>query len=193
MGSSPGLGTGSGTVLVTGMSGAGKSTVLGELSARGYRVVDLDDDGWTVDVPTDDGTAAGTGTGTGTGTVQLWREDRVAALLASGADAPHVVGGCATNQGVFYDRFVAVVLLSAPVEVLRDRLATRSTNDFGKSPQELERILRDLAEVEPLLRATSTTEIDTTAPVSQVADTVEALLTRFLARPSHDHDRGPER
>ena len=34
-------------VLITGMSGAGKSTVLGELAARGYRTVDTDYDGWT--------------------------------------------------------------------------------------------------------------------------------------------------
>jgi hypothetical protein len=87
------------------------------------------------------------------------------------------VAGCASNQGVFYDRFAAVVLLSTPVDVLRDRLATRRTNDFGRNPGELERILRDLGEVEPLLRATSTTEIDSTAPVSDVADAVEAVLT----------------
>jgi hypothetical protein len=155
------------TVLLTGMSGTGKSTVLAELGARGYRVVDLDDDGWSVEVPTGDGEAL----------EQLWREDRVAELLRPGADAPHVVAGCASNQGVFYDRFAAVVLLSTPVDHLRDRLATRRTNDFGKNPGELERILGDLGEVEPLLRATSTTEIDSTAPVSDVADAVEAVLS----------------
>jgi hypothetical protein len=36
------------------MSGTGKSTVLVELASRGYRVVDLDDDGWSVEVPTAD-------------------------------------------------------------------------------------------------------------------------------------------
>jgi broad-specificity NMP kinase len=155
------------TVLLTGMSGTGKSTVLAELGARGHRVVDLDDDGWSVEVPTGDGEAL----------ELLWREDRVAELLRPGPDAPHVVAGCASNQGVFYDRFAAVVLLSAPVDVLRDRLATRRTNDFGKDQHELERILGDLAVVEPLLRVTSTLEIDTTAPPAQVADVVEAVLT----------------
>ncbi|TFV51714.1 shikimate kinase [Blastococcus sp. TF02A-35] len=33
-------------VLVTGMSGAGKSTVLAELARLGHRVVDTDDGGW---------------------------------------------------------------------------------------------------------------------------------------------------
>jgi dephospho-CoA kinase len=33
-------------VLVTGMSGTGKSSALAELARRGYRVVDTDDPGW---------------------------------------------------------------------------------------------------------------------------------------------------
>src|SRR4051794_7170333 len=33
-------------ILVTGMSGTGKSSVLAELGRRGYRVVDTDDAGW---------------------------------------------------------------------------------------------------------------------------------------------------
>jgi len=34
-------------VLVTGMSGTGKSSALTELGLLGYRVVDTDDPGWT--------------------------------------------------------------------------------------------------------------------------------------------------
>jgi predicted ATPase len=34
-------------VLVTGMSGTGKSSALAELGRRGYRVVNTDDPGWT--------------------------------------------------------------------------------------------------------------------------------------------------
>jgi hypothetical protein len=63
--------------------------------------------------------------------------------------------GCASNQGSFYDRFDAVVLLSVPREVIFQRIATRSTNPFGKGAHEQQRILADLEAVEPLLRATS--------------------------------------
>ena len=154
------------TVLVTGMSGTGKSTVLVELARRGVDVVDLDDPGWSFEVPTADGS----------GLELLWDEPRVAQLLTAYDGRPLVLAGCASNQGRFYDRFTAVVLLSAPVEVLRARLEARTTNDFGKTPEELDRILSDLAEVEPLLRATSTCELDATAPVSDVADRIESLL-----------------
>ena len=37
-------------LLITGMSGTGKTTLLRELARRGHRVVDLDDPGWSVEV-----------------------------------------------------------------------------------------------------------------------------------------------
>jgi adenylate kinase family enzyme len=152
-------------VLVTGMSGTGKSTVLTELAERGYRVVDTDYDGWSEDVPSADGL----------GSEHLWREDRVSALLAEDIAGLLIVSGCASNQGKFYDRFDAVVLLSVPVDVLLERIASRVDNPFGKDPVERERILGDLDWVEPLLRATATAEIDATRPLHEVVDAVEAL------------------
>jgi broad-specificity NMP kinase len=152
-------------VLVTGMSGTGKSTVLAELERRGHRVVDTDYGGWAEDVPTADGT----------GREQLWREDRIAALLDEPSSEPLFVSGCVANQGRFYDRFAAVVLLSVPEAVLVDRVASRTTNDFGKSDEERARILSDLREVEPLLRRGATAEIDTRRPVAEVADLIEAI------------------
>ncbi len=59
-----------------------------------------------------------------------------------------------SNQGRFYDRFDAVVLLSSPADVLLDRIASRTTNVYGNSLEERELILVHLREVEPLLRAT---------------------------------------
>jgi hypothetical protein len=61
-----------------------------------------------------------------------------------------------------------VVLLSAPADVLLHRIATRTTNDYGKSRADRELVLRHLAEVEPLLRGTCTHEIDATQPIDAV-------------------------
>ena len=69
------------------------------------------------------------------------------------------------------------MLLSAPADLLLDRLATRATNDFGKTAGERERILRHLADVEPLLRATCTHELDATRP----PDDVVAELVRIAS------------
>jgi len=139
------------------MSGTGKSTALAELGRRGFRTVDTDEPGW-IEVREGE---------------PLWREDRIAELLAADEPRTLYVAGCVANQGRFYDRFDAVVLLSAPAEVLVERIETRTTNTFGKAPGERELILADLAAVEPLLRATCTHELDATAPVE---DVVAALV-----------------
>ena len=68
-------------VLITGMSGAGKSSLLDELAARGHRAVDTDygDYFHTVDGE------------------RRWREDRISALLDGAPDelpgALFVTGG----------------------------------------------------------------------------------------------------
>jgi hypothetical protein len=135
------------------MSATGMSTVAAELVARGHRAVDLDQ-GYVV--PTADGR-------------QLWDEPRIEALLAEPGELLFVFG--LEENGVrFLPRFDAVVLLRAPVEVLTERLATRTTNPFGKDPAELARILDDLRVVEPLLRSVATHEVDTTAPLDAVVD-----------------------
>jgi hypothetical protein len=80
------------------------------------------------------------------------------------------VQGTVANQGRFYDRFNAVVLLSAPIDVVLARLGTRTNNPFGKTPAERHHIVADIAEVEPLLRQSATHEIVTTRPLSEVVD-----------------------
>src|SRR5262249_24266696 len=99
-------------VLVTGMSGTGKSTALAELARRGFRVVDTDSRSWSEWARDADG---------GRGE-WLWREDRMAELLAKHENGTLYVSGCMSNQGRLYDRFEAVVLLSAPAAVILGRL-----------------------------------------------------------------------
>jgi len=60
------------------------------------------------------------------------------------------------------------VLLSAPAEVLLQRIETRTTNPYGKDERERELILDHLAEVEPLLRATCTHELDATQSIDDI-------------------------
>lgn len=152
-------------VFVTGMSGTGKSAALVELARRGHRVVDTDYGGYAEEVPTADAR----------GHEQLWREDRIEALLDGHEQGVLFISGCVSNQARFYPRFDAVVLLSAPADVILGRVASRATNVFGKRDAERNRILDDLARVEPLLRAGATAEIDTRAPLNEVVDALESL------------------
>ena len=154
-----------GKVLVTGMSGTGKSTALAELGRRGFRVVDTDSPGWSEWIP-----AAGGAEGE-----WVWREDRIAELLTSEGERTLYVQGCVSNQGKFYDRFDAIVLLSAPVELILERIENRTTNDYGKGPGERGLILSHFGWVEPLLRATCTHEIDASKPLDDVVDALIAI------------------
>jgi dephospho-CoA kinase len=153
-------------ILITGMSGTGKSTALGRLHQLGYRVVDTDLGGWIEDAPSADGT----------GWEPQWREDRIAALLAEHerSGEPLFIAGTVANQGTFYPRFDQVVLFRAPLETMLDRIAARTANPFGKSAEDRARIIADTAEIEPLLRRSATLVIDTSAPL---AGTVRQLAS----------------
>lgn len=155
-------------VLITGMSGTGKSTVVRELAARGHRAVDADTDQWSHWGPGEDGALE-----------WVWREDAMGRLLAGHRHGKLFVAGCAWNQGRFHPWFSEIVLLTAPVEVILQRLDTRTTNTFGKTPQERAQVLRDLAEVQPRLRAAATVELDTRAPLSDVVDRIDRLPERL--------------
>jgi shikimate kinase len=106
----------------------------------------------------------------------VWREERIQRLLSTEDADALFVGGCKSNQGKFHAQFDHIVLLSAPAPLLVGRLATRSTNPYGKQPDELARVLRHLHAVEPLLRRAASLEVDTSAPVEQVIATILGLV-----------------
>jgi len=157
-------------VLLTGMSGTGKSTVLGKLGALGYKTVDTDYGDWhewvIVDGEPD----------------WVWREDRIRRLLSTEDAELLFVSGTVSNQGKFYPQFDHVILLSAPAPVIIERLAARTNNPYGKRPDELAQILGHLQTVEPLLRRRASLEVDTRVPVDQV---VEAILDHVRPRGNH--------
>jgi shikimate kinase len=142
------------------MSGTGKSSLVGELRARGYKAVDTDD-GWTEPLP--DGR-------------QRWREDAIQSLLTTEDTDILFVAGCEENQGKFLDQFDHIILLSAPLETLVERLATRTNNPYGNSSEEFRRFLDDVHNVEPLLRGIATHEVRTTMPPDEVVATVLRLV-----------------
>jgi shikimate kinase len=139
-------------VLLTGMSGTGKSALVHELRRRGYAAHDADD-GFAE--PRADGRWG-------------WRADVVAELLARAPDRLLFFAGCSEEQAEL--PFDYRVLLTAPRSVLVERLRTRTTNAYGRDPDELARVLADLVEVEPLLRRSADLILTTTPPTAAVAD-----------------------
>jgi hypothetical protein len=172
-------------VWVTGISGAGKSTVCDMLKSRGCVAVDADWEGYNrwvdrrtgavaVDAPspvppewTDD---------------HAWEidVDRVRALARRVEPGVAFLFGSVENERDAWDLFDAVVCIVVDDETVRHRLATRSTNDFGKHPDELAKILGWNQTVEETYRHFGATIVDGTQPPTVVADKVEAVATSFV-------------
>ena len=149
-------------VLLTGMSGTGKSSVLACLAELGYRTVDTDE----YDLTTEVRSASGT-------TERLWREDRIEEILSADQGDVIFISGTCRNQVKFYTWFDHIVLLTAPASVLVERLTRRTNNPYGKAPEEMAETLRFVETVEPLLRKAATLELDATASLEAI---VEAIL-----------------
>ena len=107
-------------VLVTRMSGVGKSTLVRELRRRTFTAYDAEDDGFSE--------PRGHGWG--------WRFERVAGVLKQGEAAPDVVflAGCSEEQITL--PFDYRILLTAPAEILVQRLMARTTNAYGRSEEQ---------------------------------------------------------
>jgi shikimate kinase len=149
--------------LITGMSGVGKTTVVAELRRRGHHCIDMDEPGWSL--MDADGH-------------QHWNVDRLERAMRRARREALFVSGCAEQQSELYDRFGAIILLSAPRDVMTERVRSRTNNDFGQSSGEMTRILADLEQIEPLLRERCTAEIKTTVPVNEVVDRILDLTCR---------------
>ncbi len=116
-------------ILITGMSGTGKSTVIRGLAARGHKAVDLDCDDYSEWVVVTNDSQPGTLVEVDRDWV--WREDRVQELLSTDDGETLFVSGCASNMGKFRQQFDCMILLSAAAPVILHRLKTRQSNQYA--------------------------------------------------------------
>lgn len=143
-------------VLLTGISGTGKTSVVDSLSKHGFSTIDMDDPGWSYQ--DQDGH-------------QLWYEAPLQSAINSAGEVLFI-SGCSETQVKFYPQFTDIILLSSPIEILLDRLENRTNNPYGKLPEQLTKILSDLENIEPLLRLKATLEISTICPLDEVVEKV---------------------
>lgn len=161
-------------VLITGMSGTGKTAVIQKLAARGYRSHDLDTLEWSEWIDADASDALTPIRGKD----WVWREGRVRALLSEPGEGMLFISGSAENMGQFFPLVDIVVLLSAPVATLMGRLEARPLGSYGHLAEERRKVAKLTSTIEPLLRKSADYEIDTRRPVH---DTVDEVLRLALA------------
>ena len=151
------------------MSGVGKSALVRELRRRRFTAYDADDDGFSE--PRADGRWG-------------WRVERVADILRQGEAGPDVLffAGCSEEQAML--PFDYRVLLTAPAEVLVQRLMARTTNGYGQSAEQRVKVLADLDDVEPLRRRSADLLLVTTEPMPLITDALLGHVLREGARVS---------
>jgi shikimate kinase len=82
--------------------------------------------------------------------------------------------GCTSSV---YPRFDYIVLLSAPPEVMIDRVRTRTTNPFGSTDEQRQKILADKDQFEPMMRRRAHAEIATDQPLLDVVDQILSTVS----------------
>jgi len=171
--------------MITGCSGAGKTTIAAVLARRGLAAIDADDDPWlarSVD-------AAGN-------VVEdeavpdfawlsehswAWDPARLDALIRAAAPATLYVCGGAANELELADRFSHVFLLEIDEPTMLARIDARQNNDWGRIGDTREYLRRFLPGYQSRLRASGAIPIDARQPLDRVVD---AILSHTLASSS---------
>jgi len=170
-------------VMITGMSGAGKSTIAAVLARRGLVSIDADDDpvlarsvdpaGHVVEEP-----AAPDFAWLAQHSWE-WNPARLDELIQGAAPATLYVCGGAANELELADRFTQVFLLEMDEPTMLARLdAPSRDNDWGRIGDTREYLRRRLPEYQDRLRAFGAIPIDARQPLDHVVD---AILSHALA------------
>jgi AAA domain len=174
-------------VWVTGSSGVGKSTVCDLLKSRGELAVDADFEGFSYWVDRKSGrvvTSPPDPVPAGWLERFGWNISRaeVEILSRTMRDKTAFLCGSAENEEAVRDLFDHMICLVADNETIRDRLGTRTTNPFGKHPEELAAALGWNDDVESRYRRLSATIIDGTQPPAEVADAILAAAAKTVPK-----------
>lgn len=171
-------------VYITGISGAGKSAVLDELRARGYTAFGVDEDGfagWITNTAMSSESSATTGVEPNLAE-HAWAFDvskvRRLAHEAAKATGPVFLCGIAANEDEVRAYFSETFALVAEDEIIKHRIQARTSNDFGKSPDQLAQILSWNSSYASEITERGAILVDASVPVSDVVDRILSSLDR---------------
>lgn len=168
-------------ILITGIQGAGKTTVSVELAKKGCPNLDSDDISRWVDANgilltskrPDNPSAAWLRS-------HAWIMDRAKldVFFDQTIGYSAVLCGLSWDQKEYYSIFDTIILLSADEPTIRRRLARRdSTNEFGKQPDELQFILKRCSLFQANAITAGAVEVDAQQPLETVIRQIIQVIT----------------
>jgi hypothetical protein len=170
-------------VMITGISGAGKTTIAAVLARRGLASIDADDDpllardvdlaGAVVEAP------AAPDFAWLARHSWAWNPARLDELIRAAAPATLYVCGGAANELELADRFTHIFLLEIDEPTMLERLdAPTRHNEWGRTGDTREHLRGRLSGYQDRLRASGAIPVDASRPLDEVVD---AILSRTLA------------
>ena len=172
-------------VLITGCSGAGKTTIAAVLARRGLAAIDADDDPLLARSLDAAGNVVEDESEPDFAWLAehswAWDPARLDALIRATAPVTLYVCGGAANQLELADRFTKVFLLEIDEPTMLSRIDTRPDNDWGRIGDTREYLRRFLPGYQARLRAFGAIPIDARQPLDQVVD---AILSHPVANPA---------
>ena len=186
-------------IYITGTPGSGKTAVCDELKRRGFNAYDTDNDGIAFfydnvtgeairhHVPASDRSAEWRAR-------HAWKASRetVERLMSrAGGEITFLCGVTANDVDELWDLFSTVFALVVSDErVLRERIANRAEDGYGKNPHELKSLLEWQRTAAAEYRELDAILVDAAQPLEQVVDAILARATGPAGRTLRPEDHG---
>jgi adenylate kinase family enzyme len=164
-------------VIITGCSGAGKTTIADVLARRGLAAIDADDDPLLARTVDDAGQVVeeepeAPDLAWLSRHSWAWDPARLDELIRAAAPATLYVCGGAANELELADRFTQMFLLEMDEPTMLARIDARPDNDWGRIGDTREWLRRFLPGYQARLRAFGAIPIDARQPLDQVVDAI---------------------
>jgi len=169
-------------IYITGIAGAGKSTIKDELRRRGFEAFGTDEDNLAAFYHNETGENVGNNVPSSVRTEQ-WRRahswkvprEAVEELRDRAKDKPIFLCGVVSNDDEFWGLFSQVIALSIDEATLVQRLRDRPNDSYGKLDHELRDVLEWQETAEEAYVKLGAQIVDSTRPLNEVVDEILSI------------------
>lgn len=165
------------SIFITGIAGSGKTSISAELTKRGYKAYNIEEvEGLFVMLDRRTGKPFIEYDDCDMEKVKYhdWacNKNKLQELIRKNKNSITFYCGIASNTEEILPLFYKTILLEANSEVIRKRLAERTNNDFGKSPEVQDWVLGRRSYFENYMKAKGAIVIDADRSLAEVADEI---------------------